>query len=64
MTEAEEIKFSTLHLDGEAHKRCYHGIVTLGHAIISSYVEFTHILMDKFDKKDIEIHFRDLAQLR
>ena len=64
MTEAEAIKFSTLHLDGEAHEWWYHGILTLGHANILSYEYFTHRLMDKFDKKDLEIHFRELAQLR
>jgi hypothetical protein len=41
MTEAEEINFSTLHLDGEAHEWWYHGLVTLGHASITYYEEFT-----------------------
>lgn len=41
MTEAEAIKFATLHLDGEAHKWWYHRLVTLGHTSITSYVEFT-----------------------
>jgi hypothetical protein len=64
MTEAEAIKFATLHLDGEAHEWWYHGLVTLGHASITSYVEFTQRLMDRFDRKDPEISFRELAQLR
>jgi hypothetical protein len=64
MTEAEEIKYSTLHLEGEAHEWWYHGLVTLGHTNITSYVDFTQSLMDRFDKKDPEIHFRELAQLR
>jgi hypothetical protein len=64
MIEAEAIKFSTLHLDGEAHEWWYHGLVMLGHANITSYEDFTQILMDRFDKKDPEIHFRELAQLR
>jgi hypothetical protein len=64
MTEAEEIKYATLHLEGEAHEWWYHGLVTLGHTNITSYVDFTQSLMDKFDKKDPEIHFRELAQLR
>jgi hypothetical protein len=51
-------------LEGEAHEWWYHGLVTLGHANITSYVDFTHSLMDRFDKKDLEIHFRELAQLR
>jgi hypothetical protein len=64
MTEIEAISFMTLHLEGEAHKWWYHELVTLGHSRITSYREFTDRLMDRFDRKDPEIHFRDLAQLR
>jgi hypothetical protein len=64
MTEAEAISFATLHLEGEAHEWWYHGLVTLGHDHITSYKEFTERLMDRFDRRDPEIHFRDLAQLR
>jgi len=38
--------------------------VTLGHSRITSYREFTDRLMDRYERKDPEIHFRDLAQLR
>jgi hypothetical protein len=64
MIEAKEIKFSTLHLDGEAHEWWYHGLITLGHSNITSYEDFTQRLMDRFDRKDPKIHFRELAQLR
>jgi hypothetical protein len=64
MTEDEAIKFATLHLDGEAHEWWYHGLVTLGHANITSYLDFTQKLMERFDRKDLEIHFRELAQLK
>jgi hypothetical protein len=64
MTESEAISFATLHLEGEAHEWWYHGLVTLGHNRITSYREFTERLMDRFDRRDPEIHFRDLAQLR
>ena len=64
MTETEAISFATLHLEGEAHEWWYHGLVTLGYSHITSYREFTDRLMDRFDRKDPEIHFRDLAQLR
>jgi hypothetical protein len=69
ITEAEAIKFATQHLDGEAHEWWYHGQVTLGHASINSYEDLTQMdltqrLMDWFDKKDLEIHIRELAQLR
>jgi hypothetical protein len=64
MKDVEEIKFSTLHLDGEAHEWWDHELLTLGHSIITSYEDFTHRLMDSFDRKDPEIHFRELVQLR
>jgi hypothetical protein len=64
MTETEAISFATLHLEGEAHEWWHHGLVTLGHSHITSYREFTERLMDRFDRRDPEIHFRDLAQLR
>jgi hypothetical protein len=64
MTEKEAISFATLHLEGEAQEWWYHGLVTLGHSRITSYREFTNRLMDRFDRKDPEIRFRDLAQLR
>jgi hypothetical protein len=41
MTESEAIIFATLHLEGEAHKWWYNGLVTLGHNSITSYLEFT-----------------------
>ena len=64
MIEADAIKLTMLHLDGEAHEWWYHGLVTLGHASITSYLEFTQRLIERFDQKDPEIHFRELAQLR
>ena len=64
MTETDAIKLATLHLDGEAHEWWYHGLVTLGHNTIDSYSEFTLKLMERFDRKDPEIHFRELAQLK
>jgi hypothetical protein len=64
MTEAKVIKFATLHLDGEAHEWWYYGLVTMGHASITSYLDFTHKLMERFEKKDLKLHFRELAQLK
>ncbi|KAH9311173.1 hypothetical protein KI387_026208, partial [Taxus chinensis] len=64
MAEEEAIKFATLHLDGVAHEWWYHGLVTLGHRSITTYDEFTTRLIERFEKKDPEIHFRELAQLR
>jgi hypothetical protein len=64
MTESEAIGFATLHLEGEAHEWWYHVLVTLGHSRITSYREFIERLLDRFDRRDPEIHFKDLAQLR
>jgi hypothetical protein len=64
MTETKAINFATLQLEGEAHEWWHHGLVTLGHSDITSYREFIERLMDMFDRRDSEIHFRDLAQLR
>jgi hypothetical protein len=60
MTEAEAISFSTLHLEGEAHEWWHHGLMTLGHNHITSYREFNERIMDRFDRRNLEIHFRDL----
>jgi hypothetical protein len=64
MIELEAINFATLHLEGEAHEWWYHGLVTLGHSHITSYLEFTERLMERFDRRDPELHFKDLTQLR
>jgi hypothetical protein len=64
MTESKAISFTTLHLEGEAHEWWHHGLVTLGHNRITSYMEFTERLMERFDQRDPELHFRDLTQLR
>ena len=52
----DAIKLATLHLDREAHEWWYHGLVTLGHNTIHSYGEFTQKLIERFDRKDPEIH--------
>ena len=41
MIEADAIKLAARHLDGEAHEWWYHGLVTLGHSNITSYLDFT-----------------------
>jgi hypothetical protein len=38
--------------------------VTLGHNHITSYLDFTKRLMERFERRDIEVHLRDLTQLR
>ena len=38
--------------------------MTLGHNTITSYPDFTQRLIERFDQKDPEVHFRELAQLK
>jgi hypothetical protein len=64
MIKFETIKFSTLHLDGEAHEWLYHGLVTLGNSNITSHLDLNQKSIELFDKKDPEFHFRELTQLK
>jgi hypothetical protein len=63
MMETDAIKLATFHLDGEAHDWWYHGLVTLGHNNITTYVDFTQRILKRFEK-DPELHFRELAKLK
>lgn len=42
----------------------HHGLVTQNHRLIHSYREFTEQLIARFDRKDVELYYRDLALLR
>ena len=64
MQEKDAIKYATLHLDREAHEWWQHGMTTLGDASIISYTKFTQRLIERFDRKDPEIYFCELTQLR
>jgi len=64
MREVDSIHFSTLHLEGDAQEWWYHGLITLGHLHINTYMEFTRILLERFERKDSKLHFQDLAHLR
>jgi len=39
-------------------------LTTLGHNQITTYIEFTQRLMDRFDQGDPQLHFREITQLR
>lgn len=64
MTEEEATNLATLHLDGEAYELWCHGLVTMSHNRITSFTEFTQMLIERFDKKDPKLHSKELAQLR
>lgn len=61
MPEDEAIKYAAMHLDGVAYEWWHHGMVTLGHNQITSYEEFTERLIERFDTRDPELHFKELA---
>ena len=61
MTKVEAIKYATLHLEGATHDWWYHGMVTLQHNQVTSYQDFMDRLVERFDKKDPEVYFRELA---
>ena len=64
MPEEDAIRFSTLHLEGAAHEWWYHRLFTLGHNLTTTYEEFTNRLIERFDVKDLEVSFGELAQLK
>lgn len=64
MRETDVIRFATLDLEGDAQEWWYHGLITLGHTHITSYNDFTKRLLERFERKDSEFHFRELAHLR
>ncbi|XP_059075204.1 uncharacterized protein LOC131875180 [Cryptomeria japonica] len=64
MPEDEAIQFVVLHLDGVAYDRWHHGLVTQNHGLIHSYREFIERLISRFDLKDVELYYKELALLR
>ena len=64
MAETEAIKVAALHLDGEAQDWWFHGMVTLGHSIVTAYAEFTWRLIERFDRRDPEENFVELMRLK
>ena len=60
----EAIKTAALHLEGEAHDWWFHGLSTLGHANVTAYLEFTRRLVERFDRRDPEAPFIELAKLK
>ena len=64
MPEEEAIKYVAIHLDGLTHEWWHHDMVILGHNQITSYKEFIEKLIERFDTKDPELQFKELAQLK
>ena len=64
MPEEEAIKYVAIHLDGSVREWWHHGMVILGHNQVTSYEEFTEKLIERFDTRDLELQFKELAQLK
>lgn len=64
MEEENAIKYATLHLLGKAHDWWFHEVTTLGHGQITSYRDFTQKLIDRFDREDHELHFKEITQMK
>ena len=64
MVEEDALKMDILHLEGEAIDWWFHGLRTLGHYNILSYEGFSNALMERFERKDPGLPFKELAQLK
>ena len=64
MVEEDALKMEIVHLEGEASDWWFHGIRTLVHDHILSYEGLSNALMEIFERKDLELPFKELAQLK
>ena len=53
-----------MHLEGAVYDWWHHGLVTQDHGLITSYETCSSKPITCFGRKDIEVYYRDLAQLR
>ena len=64
MAETEAIKVATLHLEGEAQDWRFHRMATRGNSGVTTHVEFTQRLVERFDQRDPEEHFVELTKFK
>ena len=64
MVEEDALKMTILCLEGKAIDWWFHGIRNLVHDHILSYECFSNVLMEIFERKDPELPFKELAQLK
>ena len=60
MMERDAIRMSTLHLKGDASDWWFHGLRNLGHDNVTTYEDFTRILVNRFDREDLDMSFEDM----
>ena len=64
MMERDSIRIPTMHLEGDASDWWFHGLRNLVHDTVTTYEEFTIRLVCRFDRRDHDMSFMDLAQLK
>ena len=64
MAEEDAFKKAILHPEGEASDWWFHGIRTMGDYHILSYEGLSNTLMERFERKYLELHFKELTQLK
>ena len=64
MMERDAIRMATLNMEGYASDWWFHGLRTLGHDTITTYEEFTGRFVKRFDRRDHDMSFRDISQLK
>ena len=64
MVEEDALKMTIFHLEGEASDWWFHGLRTLGRDHILYYEGFSNALMERFERKDPKLAFKELAQLK
>ena len=64
MVEEDALKMKILHIEGEDSDWWFHGLIKLVHDHILSYEGFSNALMERFERKYLELPFKELAQLK
>lgn len=64
MAKVEAIKISTLHFAGEARDWWFHGLTNMGHEGVTTYEELAWRVLEHFERKYLEEHYRELTQLK
>ena len=64
MEERDAIKLAALHIDRESIYCWFHCMKILGHGQVVTYGEFIRKLTERFDRRDPDIYFWDLAHIR
>ena len=64
MVEEDTLKMAILCIEGEAIDWWLHGLRTLGHHHILYYEGFSNALMEIFERKDPELPFKEIVQLK